>query len=98
MPPKPGEFKKNFDGAMFNENDEPGIGIVARNSLGQVIAAMAEIIQKPHSVEVLEMIAARRAVSFIHEIVYISPILKAIQRLVSRPYAKVTCCYHPLVT
>ncbi|KAL0003985.1 hypothetical protein SO802_011546 [Lithocarpus litseifolius] len=35
VPPKPGEFKTNFDGAMFNENDEAGIRIVVRNSLGQ---------------------------------------------------------------
>ena len=68
VPPKPGEFKTNFDGAMFNESDEAGIGIVVENSFGQVMAAMAQKVQKPRSVEVLELVAARRAVNFVHEI------------------------------
>ena len=68
MPPKLGEFKTNYDGAMFNENDDAGIGIAVQDSLGYVFAAMVEKIQKPHFVEVLEMMAARRAVNFVHEI------------------------------
>ena len=53
---------------MFNESDEAGIGIMVRDSMGLVIAAMAEKIHKPHSVESLEMIAARRAVIFASEL------------------------------
>jgi len=34
MPPKLGEYKINFDGAMFNESEEAGIGVVVRNSSG----------------------------------------------------------------
>ena len=58
------EFKANFDGAMFNESDEAGVGVVIRDSMGQVIVAMAEKIQKPHSMECLEMVAARHAMVF----------------------------------
>ena len=29
-PPNPGDYKVNFDGAMFNESDEAGVGIVVR--------------------------------------------------------------------
>ena len=32
MPPKPGKYKINFDGAMFNESEEAGIGVVVRDS------------------------------------------------------------------
>ena len=32
------------------------------------MAAMAQKVQKPHSVEVLELIAARRPVNFVHKI------------------------------
>ena len=41
---------------------------VVRDSSGQVIAALADKIKKPHNVDCLEMMAARRAVQFAHEI------------------------------
>lgn len=68
QPPNPGEYKTNFDGAMFTESDEAGLGVVVRDSNGLVVAAMEEKIKQPHSVECLEMLAARRAVMFVKEI------------------------------
>ena len=53
---------------MFNESDEAVIAIMVRDSMGLVIAAMAEKIHKPHNVESLEMIVARRAVIFASEL------------------------------
>ena len=35
-PPTPNYWKVNFDGAMFGEFDEAGIGVVIRNSNGKV--------------------------------------------------------------
>lgn len=62
LPPILGEYKTNFDDVMISEGDEARIGIVVRHSSGQVLAAMAEKIQKPHSMECLEVIAMRCAV------------------------------------
>ncbi|XP_030958951.1 uncharacterized protein LOC115980890 [Quercus lobata] len=45
-----------------------GIGVVVRNSLGEVLAALSEIIPLPLSIVVLETIAARRAVTFLQEL------------------------------
>ena len=59
MPPKLGEYKINFDGAMFNESEEAGIGVMVRDSSGQVIAALAEKVGKPCNSELLEMLAAK---------------------------------------
>lgn len=42
VPPKPGDFKTNFDGAMFGESDEAGIGVLIQNLVGQVMAALSE--------------------------------------------------------
>ena len=53
---------------MFSESGEAGIGVVVRNAKGEVIAALAEKILYPGSVEVLEALAARRAVNFIVEL------------------------------
>ena len=53
---------------MFTGSDEAGLGVVVRDSNGLVVAAMAEKIKQPHSVECLEMLAARWAVIFVKEI------------------------------
>uniref|UniRef100_A0A7N2MT20 RNase H type-1 domain-containing protein n=1 Tax=Quercus lobata TaxID=97700 RepID=A0A7N2MT20_QUELO len=45
-----------------------GIGVVVRDSTGEVLAAMSEIIPLPSSVVVLETLAARRAVVFLKEL------------------------------
>ena len=40
-------MKINFDGAMFGEFDEAGLGVVIQNSKGEVLVALFEKIQKP---------------------------------------------------
>ena len=67
VPPAAGDFKANFVGAWFNENEEAGIDVVVRDSSGQVLAALAKK-KKPHNVECLEMMAMRRVVIFAQEI------------------------------
>ena len=62
------KWKTNFDGAMFSESDQARIGVVIRNHEGQVMAALSEKIKKPASAEILEALAARKAVSFILEL------------------------------
>ena len=60
-PPPLDCFKTNYDGAMFDESDEAGLGVVIRNSKGQVMVALFEKIKKPPSVMALELLAPRRA-------------------------------------
>ena len=57
-------MKVNFNGAMFNERDEVGIGVIIHNPRGEVMAALSEKIQKPPSTKILELLAAKRAVRF----------------------------------
>ena len=57
--PTAGEFKKKFDGAMFEENDNARIGIIFQNSRGEVMVALSEKIPKTSSGEILEMLAMR---------------------------------------
>ena len=61
-------MKTNFDGAIFEELDAAGVGVIVRNSSGELLAALSEIIPLPSSILALETIAARRAVSFLHEL------------------------------
>nr|XP_023920721.1 uncharacterized protein LOC112032192 [Quercus suber] len=61
-------YKENYDGAVFAESEEAGIGVIVRDSKGDVIAALAEKIPYPGSVEVLEALVARRAAKFVVEL------------------------------
>ena len=66
-PPSENEVKVNFDGALFGESDCAGLSVVVRNSEGGVLVALSKKIVKPQSAELVEILAARRAVLFSSE-------------------------------
>ena len=57
--------KVNYDGAIFQNSYDAGLGVVIRDHTGQAIAALSQKIKYPHSVEATEGLAARRAVQFV---------------------------------
>ncbi|XP_023886377.1 uncharacterized protein LOC111998512 [Quercus suber] len=67
-PPISDFYKANYDGALLEELGEAGLGFVIRNEKGEVMGSLAEKINKPDSVEVLEALATRRAVLFAVEL------------------------------
>ena len=69
-------WKTNFNGVMFLESDQAGIGVVVRNQAGQVMAALSKRIQKPDSAKILEALAGQRAVQFILELGFKQPVFK----------------------
>ena len=60
-PPELGRCKVNFDGAVFAETEEAGIGVIIRNSNREPMAALCQRIPYPHSVNAVEASAARAA-------------------------------------
>ena len=66
--PQVGWYKLNFDGATFPDMASVGLGVVARDSDGTVIASLLERITLPPIVENLEALVCRRAISFAIEI------------------------------
>ena len=81
-PPAAGMVKINFDGAWFGESDMAGLGVVIRNGDGLVIAALSKQIIKPPSVEILELLAASRAVTFTAESGHVQVICEGDSELV----------------
>nr|POF07365.1 hypothetical protein CFP56_68191 [Quercus suber] len=75
-PPDDGKVKAKFDGAMFDELNEDGIGVVVRNPQEEIIAALSGKMPKPSSVDVLESLAARRATYFVLELEFQDSIFK----------------------
>ena len=61
-------FKVNYDGAVFAETAEAGIGVVVRTANGSPMATLSQKIRYPLSVEATEAVAARRAVRFALEL------------------------------
>ena len=57
IPPLGDTYKTNFDGAIFANKNEAGLGVVVQNANGEVIVAMSEKIPCPYLVEVLEALA-----------------------------------------
>ena len=64
-PPSTSLLKVNFDGAYFAEDNKAGLGIIIRNDVG---LAMTQQIPLPASVEMVEVLAARRALWFAMEL------------------------------
>lgn len=40
-PPQPGSYKVNIDGTVFAKRKQVGIGVVIRDSVGEVVAALS---------------------------------------------------------
>uniref|UniRef100_A0A2N9HAJ1 Reverse transcriptase domain-containing protein n=1 Tax=Fagus sylvatica TaxID=28930 RepID=A0A2N9HAJ1_FAGSY len=67
-PPDQTWYKVNYDGALFQDSNESGIGVVIRDKHGNVIATLSQKISACPSVEMVEALATRRATSFALEI------------------------------
>ena len=67
-PPPVHGYKVNFDGALFEQEDRAGLGVVIRNQDGLVMASLSEVVPLPSTVIEVETLAARRAVEFALEL------------------------------
>ena len=61
QPPKPLQYKINFHGALFKVEHYAGIGVVIRNSQGQVMVSLSQQIPLPPMAIEVEGLAARQA-------------------------------------
>uniref|UniRef100_A0A2N9I5D1 Reverse transcriptase domain-containing protein n=1 Tax=Fagus sylvatica TaxID=28930 RepID=A0A2N9I5D1_FAGSY len=64
QPPRHNLFKANYDGAVFKETNEAGLGVIIRDRAGRVMASLVQKVRYPQSVESIEAWAAKRAVQF----------------------------------
>uniref|UniRef100_A0A2N9F5C6 RNase H type-1 domain-containing protein n=1 Tax=Fagus sylvatica TaxID=28930 RepID=A0A2N9F5C6_FAGSY len=67
-PPSSNLFKVNFDGAIFRDSNTGGLGVVIRDNTGMVIATLSQKVTGNHTVEMIEALAARRAIRFAMEV------------------------------
>jgi len=67
-PPPKDCYKANFDAAFFEGLSSARVGVVYHDHTGQVIVALRQNIGLVQSVEMVEALAARRAVIFAREL------------------------------
>jgi len=67
-PPPEVCFKANFDASLFDGTNSVRIGVVVRDHLGCVIAALSQQVNLIHSVDIAEALAARQAVVLAREL------------------------------
>ena len=82
-----GVYKVNFDGALFLDQRCAGLGVVVRDSVGLVMAALSQRVRLPGSADVVEALAACRAICFaqelsLHNVVIEGDSLKVIQAII----------------
>ena len=68
QPPAHQQYKINFDGALFKDENQAGIGVVIRDSKGQVMVSLAQRIPLPNTAIEVEALAAWRAMELALEI------------------------------
>ncbi|XP_009379138.2 uncharacterized protein LOC103967594 [Pyrus x bretschneideri] len=68
-PPDIGFLKCNFNGAWDERLRKGGVGVIIRNCSGEFFAGLAAVEEDVGSALQVELLAARRALQFAHEIV-----------------------------
>ena len=66
--PQDGLAKINFDGAIFSESNQSGVGVVIQDNNGAVLASCSEKIHQAYKPDEVEALAALKAVTFAHEL------------------------------
>ena len=61
-------YKVNFDGAIFKESNAGGIGVVIWDNAGMVIATLSQKVHGIHTMDMIEALAAKRAIIFAKEV------------------------------
>ena len=73
-PPDPQYYKANFNSAVFKSSNIVGLGMVIRDSRGDILRAMSIRVRLPQSVPEVETLACRHVISFavnlgLHEVI-----------------------------
>ncbi|XP_075645666.1 uncharacterized protein LOC142616767 [Castanea sativa] len=100
--PQVGLVKINFDGAVFNDSNQSGIGVVIRDNNGAVLSSCSEKIHQAYKPDEVEALAALKAVSFALELGFRSAILEgdslslinALKRIVEEELTRRSEEYH----
>ena len=66
----------NFDGAVFSDVNKSGVGVVARDCNGSVLASMSQQILQAYKLEDIESLAARFSLQFALDIGFTNLILE----------------------
>ncbi|XP_030936743.1 uncharacterized protein LOC115962006 [Quercus lobata] len=83
-PPRAPFLKINYNGAVFQDSNSAGLGAVILDSVGGVLASLAENIPLPQTVADMEAAAVRRAIMLATDLNLSSIVLKGDSEIITR--------------
>ena len=84
LPCPPNQYKANSDGAIFKNSGVAGLRAVVRDSKGMVIAVLSDHIALPPTVEDVEALACKRAISFSIELRLLDVVFKGDSEIIHK--------------
>ena len=66
--PQAGLVKINFDGVVFNESNQPGVGVVIWDNNGDVLASCLEKLHQAYKPNEVEALAALKVVTLARDL------------------------------
>lgn len=67
LPPWP-NLKVNFDGSIFRDGKQAGVGVIIRDWNGKVVASIAEVFPLPFSVTTVEVLVASKVLKLARDL------------------------------
>ena len=83
-PPQTPFLKINYDDAVFRDSNSAGLGAVVCDSMGGVLASLAENIPLPQTMAGVEAAAARRAILLARDLNFSLIILEGDSEIITR--------------
>ncbi|XP_023879273.1 uncharacterized protein LOC111991715 [Quercus suber] len=92
-PPQISQHKVNYDGALFKEIWQAGVGVVVKDADGRVCGALSDRMVLPETVEEVEAIAFREAVRFALQLGFADVVFEGDSESITNAINSGTSCY-----
>ena len=91
-PPQNSQLKVNYDGAVFNDFQQAGVGVVVRDAAGGVCGALSDRYTLPMNVEDIEALACRAAVVFALELGLREVVFEGDSKIITKAFNSALPC------
>ena len=91
--PQTSQHKVNYDGALFKEIWQAGVGVMVRDANGRVCGALSDRIVLPGTVEEVEAIACKKAVQFALQLGLVEVVFEGDSKTITTAINSRSPCY-----
>ena len=91
--PQTSQHKVNYDGALFKEIWQAGVGVMVRDANGRVCGALSDRIVLPGTVEEVEAITCKKAVQFALQLGLVEVVFEGDSKTITTAINSRSPCY-----